>query len=126
MLLALYLNQKVRGIRIIKSLFFSPFVVSGVVIGLVFSWFYDPSFGLLKVLIGHGVPVLGDEHLATPGIIVAALWVQIPFCMILFLTSLTGINPEVSIIIVLLPQPLGPRIEMNSPRRAVKDTASTT
>jgi multiple sugar transport system permease protein len=95
LLLALYLNQKVRGIRIIKSLFFSPFVVSGVVIGLVFSWFYDPSFGLLKLLMGHGVPVLGDEHMATPGIIVAALWVQIPFCMILFLTSLTGINPEV-------------------------------
>ena len=40
--------------------------------------------------------------------------------------ELTGISPEVSIIIVLLPQPLGPRIEMNSPRRAVKDTSSTT
>src|SRR5262245_52931365 len=40
--------------------------------------------------------------------------------------ELTGINPDVSIIIVLLPQPLGPRIEMNSPRRAAKDTSSTT
>jgi multiple sugar transport system permease protein len=95
LMLALYLNQTVRGMRVVKSLFFAPFVVSGVVIGLVFSWFYDPAFGLLKVIIGHGIPVLGDEHYATLGIIVAALWVQIPFCMILFLTSLTSINPGV-------------------------------
>ncbi len=93
--LALYLNQKVRGIRLVKSLFFAPFVLSGVVVGLVFSWFFDPSFGLLKLIIGHGVPVLGDEHYATFGVIFAALWPQIPFCMILYLTSLTGINPEV-------------------------------
>lgn len=93
--LALYLNQNVRGIRLVKSLFFSPFVLSGVVVGLVFSWFFDPGFGLLKVILGHGVPVLGDEHYATFGIIFAALWPQVPFCMILYLTSLTGMNPEV-------------------------------
>ncbi|WP_240648399.1 carbohydrate ABC transporter permease [Pararobbsia silviterrae] len=92
---ALYLNQSVKGIRFVKSLFFAPFVVPGVVIGLVFSWFYDPAFGLLRVLAGHGVPVLGNEHMATFGIIAAALWPQIPFCMILFLTGLTGMNPEI-------------------------------
>lgn len=92
---ALYLNQAVPGIRLVKSLFFAPFVVSGVVIGLVFSWFYDPAFGLLKVIVGHGIPVLGDESSATFGIIAAALWPQIPFCMILFLTGLTSLNPEI-------------------------------
>ena len=92
---ALYLNQNVRGIRPVKSLFFSPFVLSGVVVGLVFGWFFDPAFGLLKLIVGHGVPVLGDERYATFGIIFAALWPQIPFCMILYLTSLTGMNPEI-------------------------------
>ena len=38
--IALFLNQTVRGIRIYKSLFFFPFVLSQVVVGLVFSWFY--------------------------------------------------------------------------------------
>lgn len=93
--LALYLNQKVGGIRLVKSLFFAPFVLSGVVVGLVFSWFFDPSFGLLKLIIGRGIPVLGDENYATFGVIFAALWPQIPFCMILYLTSLTGMNPEI-------------------------------
>src|SRR5450830_86584 len=91
---ALYLNQKVRGIRLIKSLFFAPFVLSGVVVGLIFSWFYDPTFGLLKLFLGHGVPVLGDARYVTFGIICAALWPQTAYCMILFITGLTSINND--------------------------------
>jgi len=49
--MALFLNQSVRGIRIYKSMFFFPFVISQVVVGLVFSWFYDPNFGLLNIII---------------------------------------------------------------------------
>ncbi|MFJ3057946.1 carbohydrate ABC transporter permease [Herbaspirillum sp. NPDC087042] len=92
--IALYLNQKVRGMRVMKSLFFAPFVLSGVVVGLMFSWFYDPSFGLLTLLLGHGIPVLGDARYATFGIIFAALWPQTAYCMILFLTGLTALNND--------------------------------
>jgi multiple sugar transport system permease protein len=91
---ALYLNQAVAGIRIVKSLFFAPFVLSGVVVGLIFSWFYDPTFGLLAVILGHGVPVLGNAHYATLGIVFAALWPQTAYCMILYLTGLTALNSE--------------------------------
>ena len=91
---ALYLNQAVAGIRIVKSLFFAPFVLSGVVVGLIFSWFYDPTFGLLALILGHGVPVLGDPRYATLGIIFAALWPQTAYCMILYLTGLTSLNAE--------------------------------
>ena len=92
--IALYLNQKVRGMRVIKSLFFAPFVLSGVVVGLIFSWFYDPSFGLLSLLMGQGLPVLGDARYVTFGIVFAALWPQTAYCMILFLTGLTAINND--------------------------------
>jgi multiple sugar transport system permease protein len=91
---ALYLNQAVAGIRVVKSLFFAPFVLSGVVVGLMFSWFYDPTFGLLKLILGHGVPVLGDARYVTFGIIFAALWPQTAYCMILYLTGLTSLNSE--------------------------------
>ncbi|MEZ5825654.1 MAG: sugar ABC transporter permease [Geminicoccaceae bacterium] len=96
---ALFLNQKVWGIRLVKSLFFFPFVISQVVVGLVFAWFYDPSFGLLaKLLTGIGlepVPVLSDENRVTLGIIAAGLWPQTAYCMILYLTGLNNVNPEV-------------------------------
>ncbi|SFK85693.1 carbohydrate ABC transporter permease [Shimia haliotis] len=96
--IALFLNQTVRGIRIYKSLFFFPFVISQVVVGLVFSWFYNPSFGLLNTMLDWvnlgPVNVLGDENLVTYGIIIAGLWPQTAYCMILYLTGLNAVDPE--------------------------------
>ena len=96
--IALFLNQTVGGIRLYKSLFFFPFVLSQVVVGLVFSWFYLPNDGLLNVVLGWfgagSVNILGDNTLATYGIIAAGLWPQTAYCMILYLTGLNGVDPE--------------------------------
>jgi multiple sugar transport system permease protein len=96
--IALFLNQTVRGIRLYKSLFFFPFVLSQVVVGLVFSWFYLPRVGLLNAgleFFGLGtVNILGDPDLATYGIIAAGLWPQTAYCMILYLTGLNAVDPE--------------------------------
>ena len=98
LMIALFLNQTVRGIRIYKSLFFFPFVISQVVVGLIFSWFYAPGFGLFYKLIelvtGQGVAILADENLVTYGIIAAGLWPQIAYCMILYLTGLNAVAPD--------------------------------
>lgn len=95
---ALFLNQNVRGIRLYKSLFFFPFVISQVVVGLMFTWFYAPDFGLfsklLEMLTGQQIAILADERYVTYGIIVAGLWPQTAYCMILYLTGLNNINPE--------------------------------
>ncbi len=48
--IAIFLNQTVTGIRLYKSLFFFPFVISQVVVGLIFAWFYAPNFGLFYLL----------------------------------------------------------------------------
>lgn len=96
--IALFLNQTVHGIRVYKSLFFFPFVISQVVVGLMFTWFYAPNFGLLsgvlKALTGSNVAVLADDRYATFAIIFAGLWPQIAYVMILYLTGLNAINPE--------------------------------
>jgi len=95
---ALFLNQNVFGIRLVKSLFFFPFVVSQIVVGLIFAWFYDPAFGLLATLLEpFGIdfpPILSNENWATFGIIAAGLWPQTAYCMILYLTGLNSVNPE--------------------------------
>ncbi len=96
--IALFLNQTVTGIRLYKSLFFFPFVISQVVVGLVFSWFYLPKEGLLNAALGvvglGPINILGDPTLATYGIIAAGLWPQTAYCMILYLTGLNAVDPE--------------------------------
>lgn len=112
--IALFLNQTVTGIRIYKSLFFFPFVISQVVVGLIFTWAYNPEFGLLseiwswffcetktnivgnltRVCSPEPPSILGDENTATYGIIAAGLWPQIAYCMILYLTGLNNISSD--------------------------------
>ena len=97
--IALFLNQNVRGIRLYNSLFFFPFVISQVVVGLVFSWFYLPNNGLFTIMTGWfgfeiSGGVLGNPNTATYGIIAAGLWPQTAYCMILYLTGLNAVDPE--------------------------------
>lgn len=96
--IALFLNQDVAGIRLVKALFFFPFVISQVVIGLVFSWFYDPNLGLLNTILDvfgfQTIALLSSEEYVTYGIIVAGLWPQIAYCMILYLTGLNSLSPD--------------------------------
>jgi len=96
--LALFLNQTVFGIRLVKSLFFFPFVISQVVLGLVFSWFYDPSNGLLALgftSVGlEPLAILSDDTIVTYGIVIAGLYPQIAYCMILYLTGLNSVRPD--------------------------------
>ena len=98
LLIAIFLNQNVVGIRIYKSLFFFPFVISQVVVGLIFAWFYAPNFGLLTQIfawLGFGdIAILADERFVTYGIIAAGLWPQIAYCMILYLTGLNNVSPD--------------------------------
>lgn len=112
--IALFLNQSVTGIRLYKSLFFFPFVISQVVVGLIFGWFYNPDFGVigslwkaafceetvnivgnLTVKCSTNPPdILADETWATYAIIVAGLWPQIAYCMILYLTGLNNVSRD--------------------------------
>lgn len=98
LMIAIFLNQSIRGMRLYKSLFFFPFVISQVVVGLMFSWFYAPNFGLLYNLIewfsGQGIAILADDRYVTYGIIAAGLWPQIAYVMILYLTGLNNVAPD--------------------------------
>lgn len=96
--LALFLNQDVAGIRLIRALFLLPFVISQVVVGLIFAWFLNADFGLLNQLLqGLGLPPiapLDGGHSAIFAVILTGLWPQTAYCMVLYLTGLTGLRPE--------------------------------
>ena len=112
--IALFLNQTVTGMRLYKSLFFFPFVISQVVVGLIFGWFYNPDFGVVGEvwkwlyceevinIVGNVTSkcshppfdILGSEKYATYGIIFAGLWPQVAYCMILYLTGLNNVAAD--------------------------------
>jgi multiple sugar transport system permease protein len=96
--LAVFLNQQARGMSLVRSLFFMPFVISQVVVGLVFTWFFNTRFGLLnEILAAVGVaPVapLDSERWSLYTMIIAGLWPQTAYCMILYLTGLATLPAD--------------------------------
>jgi multiple sugar transport system permease protein len=92
--LALLLNQSLPWMRGVRALFFMPFVISQVVVGLVFGWFFNSRFGLFgRLLEVAGLPPvapLESERLALYTMVVAGLWPQIAYCMILYLAGLAA------------------------------------
>jgi ABC-type sugar transport system permease subunit len=72
--------------------------LSFVIIGEIWIWMYDPQHGVLNAFIrllgGSGVHWLSDERIVTYSLILAGLWRQIPYVMILYLAGLKNIPQE--------------------------------
>jgi multiple sugar transport system permease protein len=98
LLLAVFLHRAGSWMRIVRTLFFLPFVVSQVVVGLVFGWFFNARFGLLNAILdvaGVGpVSPLDSEAWSLYPMIVAGLWPQVAYCMILYTTGLATLPPD--------------------------------
>jgi len=96
--IALLVNQQIAGMRIAKSLFFIPLVLAPVAVGVVFTWLYTPTFGLLAIIfkaVGATAPaLLSDENFVTFAVVFAALWPQVAFCMVLYLAGLNNLSEE--------------------------------
>ncbi|NWG15780.1 MAG: sugar ABC transporter permease [Chloroflexi bacterium] len=97
--LAMIFNNEMRGGRWYKISFYSPLVMSLPVIGLIWGWVYHPRAGLLNGFlqaIGVADPPgwLGDRDLAIWAVIIAAVWRQVGYVMVLYLAGLKNIDPS--------------------------------
>ncbi|MFC0268985.1 carbohydrate ABC transporter permease [Kushneria aurantia] len=94
--IALLVNQQLRGLRLVKTLFFMPLVMSQVAVGVVFTWFYDPANGLLALVFramnATAPALLSDPQWVTVAVVIAGLWPQVSFCMILFMAGLNNLD----------------------------------
>uniref|UniRef100_A0A540VLY4 Sugar ABC transporter permease n=2 Tax=Litorilinea aerophila TaxID=1204385 RepID=A0A540VLY4_9CHLR len=98
LLLALAMNQKLRGIVFYRSIFFLPTITSSVAISLMWLWIYNPEFGVLNFLLRlvgvKGPAWLSTPEWAMPAVIIMAVWRGLGYNMLIFLAGLQGI-PEV-------------------------------
>lgn len=97
--MAMIFNTEIRGGKWYKVSFYSPLVLSGPVIALVWSWVYHPRSGLINTLLRDtGITSsppgwLADREIAIYCIIAAAVWRQVGYVMVLYLAGLKNIDP---------------------------------
>jgi multiple sugar transport system permease protein len=98
--LAMLVNQKIRAAQLFRTIYFSPVVITMVVVSVIWFFLYNPDQGLINKFIefisfGHLGPYnwLNDPKLAFPSIMVLSIWQGVGFQMVIFLAGLQEI-PE--------------------------------
>lgn len=93
-LVAVLLNQKVRGLGIFRTAYYTPSIVSGVAVAILWGFLFNSDFGIINWLlltIGlPAVPWLTHPAWAMPAFILMSLW-TLGGPMIIYLAALQGV-----------------------------------
>lgn len=96
LLLAVFLNQKLKFMRFYRAAFFMPVISSFVAVAVIWQWIYNPDFGLLNYFLSwfgiDGPSWLTSSVWAMPAIILTSVWKNLGYNMLIFLAGLQGIS----------------------------------
>ncbi len=100
LLLAILLDQKIRGEGVLRPIYLYPMAVSFIVTGTAWKWFLNPGTGLEKTMQDWGwtsfhFDWLVNTDMAIYTIVIAGVWQAAGFCMAMFLAGLRGIDGEI-------------------------------
>src|ERR1700756_158153 len=97
---ALLLHQAFRGRALVRTLTLLPWIIPGVVVGLIWEWLYQPNYGVINdLLLKAGwmqdrVAWLSSPGLAMGAVVFTNVWRGIPFFAIMLLAGLQAVPDE--------------------------------
>jgi glucose/mannose transport system permease protein len=100
LVLAIFLDQKIRGEGVLRPIYLYPMALSFIVTGTAWKWFLDPGIGLERTMHLWGwesfsFTWIKDSEMAIYTIVIAAVWQTSGFVMAMFLAGLRGIDNEI-------------------------------
>jgi multiple sugar transport system permease protein len=94
LIVALLMNQPLRGMSVFRTIYYMPSVISGVAASMLWLWVFNPNFGILNTLLSligiKGPAWLWDQSWALPSIVIMSLW-GVGGSMLVYLGGLQGI-----------------------------------
>jgi len=98
-LLSLLLNLPVRGIRLLRTLFYIPAVLSGVAVALMWMWVSQPDYGAVNSALSlagitQGPVWFWDPFWALPSVVLMSLWRAGATNAVIYLAGLQNISPH--------------------------------
>jgi glucose/mannose transport system permease protein len=99
-LLAVAMDQRIRGEDAFRTIFLYPFALSAVITGLVWQLMLDPIWGFQAAVRSWGFPdfefaPLASANTALFGMIVATVWNGVGVTMAILLAGLRGVDDEI-------------------------------
>lgn len=98
-ILAIFLDQKIRAEGAIRTIYLYPMAISFIVTGTAWKWLLNPTNGLEKMMIDWGFESFTFDWLVNPDkviycLVIAAVWQASGFVMALFLAGLRGVDGD--------------------------------
>lgn len=94
-LLAMLLNQRVKGMPFFRTSFYIPTIVPAVASAVLWGWLLNPDYGLINAMLKYvGLPTsrfLGEPSSALPSLVLMSLW-GVGGGMVVYLAGLQGIS----------------------------------
>jgi len=94
-IVAVLLNQNIKGKSIYRTLYFLPVITMPAAIAMVWKWLYNADYGMFNYLLSlariEGPQWVSDPNIALYSIIAVAIWSGIGYNMVIFLSGLQGI-----------------------------------
>lgn len=95
LLLAVLVNNAVKGVKVFRTIFFIPSIVTGVVLSVVWLWMFNPQFGLINSFLAYmGIPGplwLLDPDWSKPAMVLMSVWSIGGGRMLVFLAAIQNI-----------------------------------
>jgi multiple sugar transport system permease protein len=98
LVLATFLNQKVYGLSVWRTIYYLPVVTTGVAVSLLWSWVLNPDFGIVNSILWKFFGIRGpewfySERWAIPSFILMSVW-GVGGPMLIYLGGMQGIPTE--------------------------------
>jgi multiple sugar transport system permease protein len=91
LILAVFLNKKLKGTSVYRTIFFLPMVCAPAAVAMVWKWLYNQQFGLLNNFFGTKIAWITDSKIAWVSIGIIGVWSIIGYNMVLFISGLQEI-----------------------------------
>lgn len=91
LVLAVFLNRKMKGRSIYRTIFFLPMVCAPAAVAMVWRWLYNQQFGLLNNVFHSNVAWVSDPKIAWISVGVIGVWSIVGYNMVLFISGLQEI-----------------------------------
>ncbi len=98
MLMAIVLNQQIRGSGVYRAILIIPWTISAVIAAFSFKFILDDNFGILNYILNQmGVESVGwlsDPNIVVWSLVIANMWYGTPFTLLFLTAGLLSINPS--------------------------------
>lgn len=97
LLIALLMNQNLKGITIFRTIYYLPSVIAGVAVALLWQWIFNPNYGLINGMLSlvgiEGPKWIYTEDWVIPAYVIMSLW-GVGASMIIYLAALQSVPTE--------------------------------